>query len=508
MSKRPFLKRFVVCLFGLLIAALALGAVSTTLAAPLEDLPVPPTIDASPPAETAKLVFVHASIGEAWLASTYGGLGPALGASNYFVSDFNVHNHPDFVGHDYCAWRTVFSDPDIMDMLYQHNVVEGTYTRPMPDPGSVNNIIMIKPCGTQYPIYGQPDDPPSGVHECSIPWTVGDIKQVMLDILEVFRQNPDTFYVLVIAPPQTQEWMTYGENARAVSNWMVHDWLDGYDVGNVFVFDLYDVLTSNAEGDGDPCPEDQSTSDLGLETGNHHRLWGGQIQHQIQYAQDYSAYCWNHPVKGGNLKATGEFTPLLNVYYNAWVASRTMTTTDFTADPRSGPLPLTVRFTDTSTGGDPLAWAWDFGDGEPLDFRQHPTHTYASRGSYTVTLVVTRAGSADGTTVIKPDFISVTYPLLEADFVAWPLIGLPPLTVTFSDISVGTVLTRHWDFGDGYTASLPGPTHTYDALGRYTVTLTIQDAHQSDILVRPYYITATDVVYKVWLPIVLRSFSP
>ncbi|MDD2472567.1 MAG: DUF6345 domain-containing protein [Methanoculleus sp.] len=62
---------------------------------------------------------------------------------------------------------------------------------------------------------------------------------------------------------------------------------------------------------------------------------------------------------------------------------------DFTASPTSGAAPLTVQFTDMSTGS-PTSWAWDFGDtGTSTD--QHPTHIYSSAGTYTVTLNVSNA---------------------------------------------------------------------------------------------------------------------
>lgn len=48
--------------------------------------------------------------------------------------------------------------------------------------------------------------------------------------------------------------------------------------------------------------------------------------------------------------------------------------------------PLTVRFTDASTGN-VTAWAWDFGDGQTSTER-NPTHTYAAPGDYTVRLEV------------------------------------------------------------------------------------------------------------------------
>jgi len=49
------------------------------------------------------------------------------------------------------------------------------------------------------------------------------------------------------------------------------DWLDGYAHKNVFVFDYYNVLTSNG-GSAD-------TNDLNQSGGNHHRWWNGRVQH-------------------------------------------------------------------------------------------------------------------------------------------------------------------------------------------------------------------------------------
>jgi len=65
----------------------------------------------------------------------------------------------------------------------------------------------------------------------------------------------------------------------------------------------------------------------------------------------------------------------------------------FTANPRSGHVPLAVSFTDQSTGGVTL-WSWDFGDGA-TSTEQNPTHTYRKPGTYTVTLTVTGAGGSD-----------------------------------------------------------------------------------------------------------------
>lgn len=58
---------------------------------------------------------------------------------------------------------------------------------------------------------------------------------------------------------------------------------------------------------------------------------------------------------------------------------------------------LTCDFTDTSTdvGGGVVAWAWDFGDGNTSS-AQNPSNTYASAGTYTVTLIASDgAGNSD-----------------------------------------------------------------------------------------------------------------
>ena len=60
---------------------------------------------------------------------------------------------------------------------------------------------------------------------------------------------------------------------------------------------------------------------------------------------------------------------------------------------------LICSFTNTSTDSDGsvVAWSWDFGQGAS-SIEQSPSHTYASDGTYTVTLVVTDDGCATDTT--------------------------------------------------------------------------------------------------------------
>jgi PKD repeat protein len=52
---------------------------------------------------------------------------------------------------------------------------------------------------------------------------------------------------------------------------------------------------------------------------------------------------------------------------------------DFTATPQSGDRPLSVQFTDTSSGA-PTAWSWNFGDGSGGSTSQNPSHSYTTAG--------------------------------------------------------------------------------------------------------------------------------
>ncbi len=80
------------------------------------------------------------------------------------------------------------------------------------------------------------------------------------------------------------------------------------------------------------------------------------------------------------------------------------TEADFSAQPRSGFMPLQVQFTDLSTNAN--SWDWDFGDGSSHSYAQNPQHTYTQPGSYTVTLAVSGGGGSDTKTL--SGYIQVT----------------------------------------------------------------------------------------------------
>ena len=78
---------------------------------------------------------------------------------------------------------------------------------------------------------------------------------------------------------------------------------------------------------------------------------------------------------------------------------------DFSAAPVSGSAPLSVSFTDLSTGA--TGWSWTFGDGGSST-SQNPTHVYTSAGTYSVTLQVTNP--VGNSTKTRTDLVSVSAP--------------------------------------------------------------------------------------------------
>ncbi len=143
----------------------------------------------------------------------------------------------------------------------------------------------------------------------------------------------------------------------------------------------------------------------------------------------------------------------------------------FTAAPLSGPAPLTVVFSNASSGAD-IGYVWDFdGDGAPDSTEASPSWTYEAAGQYSVSLVAAGAGGSATAT----ETIDVAPPLLppKAAFSAEPVAGAAPLLVNFINQSTGDVDAYEWDFqSDGLVDSTASaPTFTYDNAGIYTATL-------------------------------------
>jgi len=163
----------------------------------------------------------------------------------------------------------------------------------------------------------------------------------------------------------------------------------------------------------------------------------------------------------------------------------------FSSTPTSGTAPLSVQFTDASTGT-VAEWAWDFDNDGTIDsVSQNPGYTYGTVGNYTVSLKVTNAAGSD--TVTRANYISVTEKVYApvADFSANTTSGAAPLTVQFTDASTNSPTSWTWDFGDNTTSTGQSPVHKYTTTGTYTVTLAAANSAGTNTYIRTGYITVT-----------------
>src|SRR4029453_13148770 len=159
----------------------------------------------------------------------------------------------------------------------------------------------------------------------------------------------------------------------------------------------------------------------------------------------------------------------------------------FTGNPTSGNSPLTVNFSNTSTGSI-TGYAWDFGDGGTSTVVS-PSHSYAAAGMYTVSLTVT--GPAGSDTQTRSNYVTVTDPGPLANFSGTPTNAKVPLTVAFTNSSTGTITNYAWTFGDGGTSTAAAPTHAYSSSGMYTVSLTVTGPGGSNTKTQTKYIKVT-----------------
>ncbi|MBI3233402.1 MAG: peptidylprolyl isomerase [Bacteroidetes bacterium] len=69
------------------------------------------------------------------------------------------------------------------------------------------------------------------------------------------------------------------------------------------------------------------------------------------------------------------------------------------------------------------------------------------------------------------------------------------LTVNFTDqstISKGKIEGWAWDFGDGSSSTDQNPTHTYTAVGNYSITLIVKSGDNTDTKTKTAYITVSN----------------
>ncbi len=131
----------------------------------------------------------------------------------------------------------------------------------------------------------------------------------------------------------------------------------------------------------------------------------------------------------------------------------------------------------SDSDGSITSYAWSFGDGHTGSGRT-PSHTYASPGTYSVTLTATDS-SGQHASVSQPltvlagptaRFSPANAQIAEGAAIAFDASASSP------GGSGGAIAGYEWSFGDGATASGAMASHAYTSPGTYTVKLTVTDA--------------------------------
>jgi PKD repeat protein len=121
--------------------------------------------------------------------------------------------------------------------------------------------------------------------------------------------------------------------------------------------------------------------------------------------------------------------------------------------------------------------AWTFGDGSSAGNVVSPSHTYASGGTFSVTLTVYDGGSLSNS-VMKQVTVTASQPPPNQPPTANFASTCNALACGFTNTSTdadGTIASSSWTFGDGATSTATSPSHSYSAGGTYSVSLTVKD---------------------------------
>ena len=149
----------------------------------------------------------------------------------------------------------------------------------------------------------------------------------------------------------------------------------------------------------------------------------------------------------------------------------------FSVDTAAGCSPLTIAFSNTSSGA--VSYEWDFGDSTTyIGFDTSHMFTYSGIDDtvYTIRLIATSDSGCMDTTL----FSIQVYPPVFASFTQSDTAGCGPLSVDFTNTSLfGSMY--FWDFGDGSPIDLTAdPTHSFSNAGTEDTTYIIRLIIQSD----------------------------
>jgi PKD repeat protein len=181
------------------------------------------------------------------------------------------------------------------------------------------------------------------------------------------------------------------------------------------------------------------------------------------WSRDGATFTWN-------------FTPTNSGYYEVSLWWTTTST-------RSPTVPVTIRY----AGGTQVVTVNQLQNGGK--WNSLGSYLFTGGTTYSVTVTSQPAPTSTCADAVKIAAGSVSAPV--ADFIADPVTGAAPLSVTFTDLSKGTITSWLWNFGDGSTSTNRNPSHTYSASGAYTVSLTATGPSGSNTAVKSQYINTT-----------------
>lgn len=154
----------------------------------------------------------------------------------------------------------------------------------------------------------------------------------------------------------------------------------------------------------------------------------------------------------------------------------------------------TVQFQNSSLFAAPTAFSWSFPGGSPATSTDaNPTVTYATAGSYDVTLTITTPAGTFTRTV--PGAVGVSAEVPQAGFAVrqtTPLCVGTPVVFVNQTTNTRCTTTYAWSFpgGNPATSTAAAPTVTFAAPGTYAVTLTATNANGSTTQTRQIIIQA------------------
>ena len=134
----------------------------------------------------------------------------------------------------------------------------------------------------------------------------------------------------------------------------------------------------------------------------------------------------------------------------------------------------TVTLTNTSTGANPLTYAWS-ADGGITIFSTSANATYTNvPGTYNICLYINDAiSNCTDTTCSTVTFLSSP---CQAGFYIYPDTNGPAHTYIGVNTASGPIQTYTWTWGDGSSSTGMYPSHTYASAGNYQICLFVAGA--------------------------------